>query len=68
MDEMEKCLFCLHLQEEIQRYVMFACQFKPRIREDSADYMVEEYKRLRQRDSSGEPHPLSPPLPGSSPT
>ena len=51
----EECLFWHdHLQEEIQRYLMFARQFKPKIREDSAEYMVEEYKRLRQRDS-GEP-------------
>ena len=42
------------MQEDIQRYVMFARQFKPKIREDSAEFMVEEYKRLRQRDSSGE--------------
>ena len=41
------------MQEEIQRYVMFARQFKPKINKASADYMVEEYKRLRQRDCSG---------------
>ena len=41
------------MQEEIQRYLLFARQFKPRITQASADYMVEEYKRLRQRDSSG---------------
>ena len=33
---------------------MFARQFKPKISTDSSEYMVEEYKRLRQRDSSGE--------------
>ena len=43
----------MNIQEEIQRYVMFARQFKPRISKASADYMVEEYKRLRQRDSTG---------------
>lgn len=32
---------------------MFARQFKPKINKASADYMVEEYKRLRQRDCSG---------------
>ena len=32
---------------------MFARQFKPHISKASADYMVEEYKRLRQRDSTG---------------
>ncbi|CAI8051165.1 Zygotic DNA replication licensing factor mcm6-B, partial [Geodia barretti] len=43
----------VYSMEDIQRYVMFARQFKPKIREDSAEFMVEEYKRLRQRDSSG---------------
>ena len=43
----------LSSQEEIQRYVLFARQFKPRISSASAEYMVEEYKKLRQRDSSG---------------
>lgn len=33
---------------------MFARQFKPKISVDSSEYMVEEYKRLRQRDSSGQ--------------
>ena len=37
---------------------MFARQFKPKIREDSAEHMVEEYKRLRQRDSSGETYTI----------
>lgn len=47
--------FCLSFsQDEIQRYVTFARQFKPKINADSSEYMVEEYKRLRQRDSSGQ--------------
>ena len=41
------------LQEEIQRYVLFARQFKPKISADSVEYMVEQYKKLRQRDSGG---------------
>ncbi len=32
---------------------MFARQFKPRISPASGEFMVEEYKKLRQRDSSG---------------
>ena len=32
---------------------MFARQFKPKISKASADFMVEEYKKLRQRDCSG---------------
>jgi len=39
--------------EDMQRYIMFARQFKPKISMESKDYMVEEYKRLRQRDSTG---------------
>lgn len=32
---------------------MFARQFTPKISKASTEYMVEEYKKLRQRDSSG---------------
>lgn len=39
--------------EHIQRYITFARQFKPKISRDSAEYIVEEYKRLRQRDLCG---------------
>ncbi|XP_071942360.1 zygotic DNA replication licensing factor mcm6-B-like [Antedon mediterranea] len=39
--------------EDIQRYIMFARQFKPKINKESQDFMVEEYRRLRQRDSTG---------------
>ena len=33
--------------------MLFARQFKPKINNASAEYMVEEYKKLRQRDSTG---------------
>jgi len=39
--------------EDIQRYITFARQFKPKISTDSKDFMVEEYRRLRQRDGAG---------------
>lgn len=39
--------------DDIQRYIAFARQFKPRISRDSTEYIVEEYKRLRQRDQTG---------------
>ncbi|KAJ8307403.1 hypothetical protein KUTeg_015487 [Tegillarca granosa] len=39
--------------EDITRYLTFARQFKPKISKDSQDYMIEEYKRLRQRDGTG---------------
>ena len=45
--------FLFLLQDEVKRYVLFARQFKPKISSESAEYMVEQYKRLRQRDSSG---------------
>ncbi|KPP71401.1 DNA replication licensing factor MCM6-like, partial [Scleropages formosus] len=43
----------LYTLEEIRRYLLFARQFKPKISKESEDFIVEQYKRLRQRDSSG---------------
>ena len=39
--------------EEIQRYILFSRQFKPRISQEAQDHVVRKYKHLRQRDSSG---------------
>lgn len=39
--------------EEIQRYIMFARQFKPKINKEASEYLVEQYRNLRQRDCSG---------------
>eukprot|EP00112_Aurelia_sp_Birch-Aquarium-sp1_P012776 Seg2690.3 transcript_id=Seg2690.3/GoldUCD/mRNA.D3Y31 product="Zygotic DNA replication licensing factor mcm6-B" protein_id=Seg2690.3/GoldUCD/D3Y31 len=39
--------------DEIQRYLTFARLFKPTISKESQDYIVEQYKLLRQRDVSG---------------
>ncbi|XP_009565948.2 DNA replication licensing factor MCM6 [Cuculus canorus] len=39
--------------DDIRRYLLFARQFKPKISKESEDFIVEQYKRLRQRDSSG---------------
>merc|ERR1711881_52261 len=39
--------------EEIQRYLVFARMFKPKISAESEEFMVDEYKRMRERDSSG---------------
>lgn len=39
--------------EEIQRYIMFARQFKPKLNKEASEYLVEQYRNLRQRDSSG---------------
>ncbi|XP_056149353.1 DNA replication licensing factor MCM6 isoform X2 [Lampris incognitus] len=39
--------------DEIRRYLLFARQFKPKISNESEEFIVEQYKRLRQRDGSG---------------
>ncbi|KAK3879373.1 hypothetical protein Pcinc_016051 [Petrolisthes cinctipes] len=39
--------------EEIQRYIMFARQFKPKLNKEASEYLVEQYRTLRQRDCSG---------------
>ncbi|XP_019516883.1 PREDICTED: DNA replication licensing factor MCM6 isoform X2 [Hipposideros armiger] len=39
--------------DDIRRYLLFARQFKPKISRESEDFIVEQYKRLRQRDGSG---------------
>ena len=39
--------------EEIQRYILFSRQFKPRISQEAQEHVVRKYKHLRQRDSSG---------------
>ncbi|XP_019410019.1 PREDICTED: DNA replication licensing factor MCM6 [Crocodylus porosus] len=36
--------------DDIRRYLLFARQFKPKISKESEDFIVEQYKRLRQRD------------------
>ncbi|XP_041056014.1 DNA replication licensing factor MCM6 isoform X2 [Carcharodon carcharias] len=39
--------------DDIRRYLLFARQFKPKISKESEDFIVEQYRRLRQRDGSG---------------
>ncbi|XP_022610782.1 DNA replication licensing factor MCM6 [Seriola dumerili] len=43
----------LYSLDEIRRYLLFARQFKPKISSESEEFIVEQYKRLRQRDGSG---------------
>ncbi|KAG7251503.1 hypothetical protein CRUP_003913, partial [Coryphaenoides rupestris] len=43
----------LYTLDEIRRYLLFARQFKPKISGESEEFIVEQYKRLRQRDTSG---------------
>ncbi|XP_073532721.1 maternal DNA replication licensing factor mcm6 [Phyllobates terribilis] len=39
--------------EDIQRYLLFARQFQPKIIKEAEEFIVEQYRRLRQRDGSG---------------
>jgi len=39
--------------QEIQRYIMFARQFKPKINKEASEYLVEQYRSLRSRDCTG---------------
>ncbi|XP_076018205.1 DNA replication licensing factor MCM6 [Genypterus blacodes] len=43
----------LYSLDEIRRYLLFARQFKPKISSESEEFIVEQYKHLRQRDGSG---------------
>ena len=35
------------------RYINFARLFKPKMTEEAAEFLVEQYKHLRQRDTGG---------------
>ncbi|RDD39503.1 Zygotic DNA replication licensing factor mcm6 [Trichoplax sp. H2] len=37
--------------DDIRRYMLFAKQFKPKLNKESQEFLVEQYRRLRQRDS-----------------
>uniref|UniRef100_A0A671NWU6 DNA helicase n=1 Tax=Sinocyclocheilus anshuiensis TaxID=1608454 RepID=A0A671NWU6_9TELE len=39
--------------DEIQRYILFARQFQPKITSEAQEFVVDQYKRLRQRDGGG---------------
>ena len=39
--------------ETISRFINFARMFKPKVTPDSQDLLVDQYKRLRQRDTGG---------------
>ena len=38
---------------DISRYISFARLFKPKVTEESMDFLVEQYRHLRQRDTGG---------------
>ncbi|KAJ3594623.1 hypothetical protein NHX12_003930 [Muraenolepis orangiensis] len=50
---LEESVDRLYSLDEIRRYLLFARQFKPKISSESEEFIVEQYKRLRQRDTSG---------------
>jgi len=39
--------------DDISRYISFARLFKPKVTEESMDFLVEQYRHLRQRDTGG---------------
>nr|AAC41267.1 zygotic DNA replication factor MCM6b [Xenopus laevis] len=49
----EESIDRVYTLDEVRRYLLFAKQFKPKISKESEDFIVEQYKRLRQRDGSG---------------
>ncbi|KAM4626249.1 DNA replication licensing factor MCM6 [Discoglossus pictus] len=49
----EESIDRVYTLDEIRRYLLFARQFKPKISKESEDFIVEQYKRLRQRDGTG---------------
>merc|ERR1711962_446473 len=51
--KMEESVDRTYELQEIQRYIMFARQFKPKINKEASEYLVEQYRSLRGRDCSG---------------
>ena len=39
--------------DDISRYISFARLFKPKVTEESMDFLVDQYRKLRQRDTGG---------------
>lgn len=39
--------------EDISRYISFARLFKPKVSEESMEFLVDQYRHLRQRDTGG---------------
>merc|ERR1712098_281501 len=42
-----------YTEEEVARYLSFARLFKPKVTEESMDFLVDQYRHLRQRDTGG---------------
>ncbi|XP_076808665.1 DNA replication licensing factor MCM6-like [Clavelina lepadiformis] len=50
---LEESITRMYSLAEIQRYLVFARMFRPKISKDAEEFMVDEYRHMRERDSSG---------------
>merc|ERR1719427_1069638 len=51
--KLEESVERLYSEEEVSRYLQFARMFKPKVEMEAQELLVQQYKHLRQRDSSG---------------
>ncbi|XP_067854807.1 maternal DNA replication licensing factor mcm6-like [Heptranchias perlo] len=49
----EESVHRVYSLEDISRYLLFARQFQPKITREAEEFIVQQYKRLRQRDGYG---------------
>ena len=50
---MEESVHRVYETDDVARYIGFARLFKPRLTEDAMEFLVEQYRSLRQRDTGG---------------
>ncbi len=51
--KMEESIERVYSPEDVARYIGFARLFKPKLTEEAMNYLVEQYRHLRQRDTGG---------------
>jgi len=51
--KLEESIDRMYSEEEVSRYLQFARMFKPKVEMEAQELLVQQYKHLRQRDSSG---------------
>merc|ERR1711962_1060467 len=51
--KLEESVERLYSEDEVSRYIQFARMFKPKVELEAQELLVQQYKHLRQRDSSG---------------
>ncbi|XP_048464079.1 maternal DNA replication licensing factor mcm6-like [Rhincodon typus] len=49
----EECVHRVYSPEHIRRYLLFARQFQPKMSKEAEEFIVQQYKLLRQRDGCG---------------